>query len=546
MDDNVKIWETDLGVFYPGGTGIEVIQSGGSEIKLDDSGNDITIEIVNDGSGNVILLEQSATPVIDFNIGPSHEIDVTATGTIIYHPTHTYLPEVKQYLGNVNDLTAIYLGNTSITDKFSPIAHNHDARYDLRYVKIGEGGGEPIDLSDWFVIVNPGEATEYLRCKKPFAGDYEISAWSDTGWLPPDIWDSIPYATAEAVGGIKVGAGLTITDGVLSADAVGGGAWGEITGTITDQTDLVVYLSAALEPKAPLDNPAFIRTIQIGTYPHIGQRYSAMDLWLGQNIEVDPGAVNGVVLATNYTGHGASALNVGWDGLRFYRWTPDELSGKVAGDALSLGTAKINVDYQGNITPSGSFIGSNGQYVQVKDSAGIYSNYLRAVIGSANARSGIVMESNGSVNFGVNNNSSFGFRWLRDDSAVDYLTDTDVLMALTGSGALNVIGEITAFYSSDRRLKKDIQEFLALDIIDQLRPVKYHYNKKGLELNSGRDDRWYYSFVAQEMEEVLPELIHPIYEKYKGIDQEQMISILTQAVKELREEVKQLQACQRT
>lgn len=62
----------------------------------------------------------------------------------------------------------------------------------------------------------------------------------------------LPAATASELGGIKVGTGLNIaTDGTLSvSDASGGttaeGAWGSITGTLSNQTDL----QTALDDKA--------------------------------------------------------------------------------------------------------------------------------------------------------------------------------------------------------------------------------------------------------------------------------------------------------
>ena len=66
---------------------------------------------------------------------------------------------------------------------------------------------------------------------------------NDSGFLT-----SIPIASENALGGIKVGAGLAISSGgVLSA--TGGGvadsvAWGHITGTMADQTDLTTALAA--------------------------------------------------------------------------------------------------------------------------------------------------------------------------------------------------------------------------------------------------------------------------------------------------------------
>jgi hypothetical protein len=77
-------------------------------------------------------------------------------------------------------------------------------------------------LLDCFEIINPGTSTEYLRVKLPIGCDYEIQAFSDSGQLPPGIWESLPVASASVLGCIKVGSGLSITDGILSVSSGGG------------------------------------------------------------------------------------------------------------------------------------------------------------------------------------------------------------------------------------------------------------------------------------------------------------------------------------
>lgn len=74
------------------------------------------------------------------------------------------------------------------------------------------------------------------------------------------ISSSVPQASSSTLGGVKVGSGLTISSGgVLSA--TGGGvadsvAWGHITGTLADQTDL----DTALDAKANTSDLATVAT----------------------------------------------------------------------------------------------------------------------------------------------------------------------------------------------------------------------------------------------------------------------------------------------
>jgi hypothetical protein len=106
---------------------------------------------------------------------------------------------------------------------------------------------------------------------------------------------------------------------------------------------------------------------------------------------------------------------------------------------------------------------------------------------------------------------------------------------------LNAYGEVTAYYSSDRRLKQSINyNWSGLDLIDRMKPANYHWNSLAMSLNSAKDNRLNYGMIADEMASVTPELIHKIYEKYDGVDYIQVIPILVKAIQELREEVKQL------
>jgi hypothetical protein len=113
------------------------------------------------------------------------------------------------------------------TGVYSPVAHTHAGVYEpvlgnpavsgyvlssttagvRSWIPATSGG---TDVSDWFEIMNSGLPNEYLRCKKSFAGDYEIQAWSSTGWLPPTIWESMPVATPTVMGGIILGTGATL------------------------------------------------------------------------------------------------------------------------------------------------------------------------------------------------------------------------------------------------------------------------------------------------------------------------------------------------
>jgi hypothetical protein len=69
----------------------------------------------------------------------------------------------------------------------------------------------------------------------------------------------------------------------------------------------------------------------------------------------------------------------------------------------------------------------------------------------------------------------------------------------------------------------------ALDIVSDLRGVSFNWKK---------DNEKSYGVIAQELEEVLPELVRN--GNHKSVNYNGLIGVLIESIKELREEVKQL------
>jgi hypothetical protein len=103
-------------------------------------------------------------------------------------------------------------------------------------------------------------------------------------------------------------------------------------------------------------------------------------------------------------------------------------------------------------------------------------------------------------------------------------------------GALNVVGDITAFYSSDERLKDNITP-----IEDPLTKVlsisgnTFDWNDKSS--HTGKD----IGVIAQEIEKVLPEIVTTRDNGYKAVQYEKLTALLIEAVKELSHKVDDLQ-----
>ena len=112
-----------------------------------------------------------------------------------------------------------------------------------------------------------------------------------------------------------------------------------------------------------------------------------------------------------------------------------------------------------------------------------------------------------------------------------YTYDGSGTLNSTFSGAdLTVEGDITSV--SDIRTKENIETITnGLDIIDSLRGV--YYNK------IGEDDR-NVGVIAQEVEEVLPEVVKTDADGMKSVDYGKMVGVLIEAIKDLKTELDQL------
>jgi len=100
------------------------------------------------------------------------------------------------------------------------------------------------------------------------------------------------------------------------------------------------------------------------------------------------------------------------------------------------------------------------------------------------------------------------------------------------AGSLYATGDVTAF--SDRRIKTDIEPiYNALAKVEGLRGVSYRRVDTG---------DYQIGFIAQEVEEVVPEVVKTDHDGMKGVTYGNMVALLVEAVKELKAEVNALKA----
>jgi hypothetical protein len=113
------------------------------------------------------------------------------------------------------------------------------------------------------------------------------------------------------------------------------------------------------------------------------------------------------------------------------------------------------------------------------------------------------------------------------------------------AGQLRATNSITAYYSSDERLKENITKITnPLDKVQQLRGVEYDWTDKYIEENGGEDGYFIrkhdIGLIAQDVQKVLPEIVAENSDGYLAIKYERVVALLVEAVKELSTELQNL------
>jgi hypothetical protein len=149
----------------------------------------------------------------------------------------------------------------------------------------------------------------------------------------------------------------------------------------------------------------------------------------------------------------------------------------------------------------------------------------------------IILDADGGAIELKDNGANFGRLTNTGDGNIRISSGTTTM--LTGNGAdANFAGnivaaqDITAF--SDARLKENVSTIEnALDKVDNLRGVNY---------NMKDSDDAKIGVIAQEVEEILPQVVHTSDDEMqtKSVDYGKLCAVLIEAVKELKKEVDEL------
>jgi hypothetical protein len=218
--------------------------------------------------------------------------------------------------------------------------------------------------------------------------------------------------------------------------------------------------------------------------------------------------------------------------------------------AVNRGRAKANLHVTGNGADSHFFLDSHSQNTDV----GIRFYEGEATTDDANLKWHLYHEADtggGSFNIkpdGSNKNAVY-IPFSTGNVGIGNFTPTD-----QPTEALHVAGNILCgqqYMVSDRRLKKNIgkldkglKELLKLNPISFQQKTQEDFNSEesmlGLKSYLSKNDRDRVGLVAQEIEEIVPEVVHEDSNGIKSIDYTSLIPVLIKAVQEQNREIVEL------
>ena len=110
----------------------------------------------------------------------------------------------------------------------------------------------------------------------------------------------------------------------------------------------------------------------------------------------------------------------------------------------------------------------------------------------------------------------------------------------TTTGEIRALGDITAYYSSDIRLKENITPIEnALSKVESISGNTYDWKEGYDDVHSHKGND--VGVIAQEIEQILPQIVTNRDNGYKAVQYEKIIPLLVEAIKELSEKIKQLE-----
>ena len=370
------------------------------------------------------------------------------------------------------------------------------------------------------------------------------------------------FTNTRAVGALTSGSGISIAaNGLITSTASGGGG----SGTVTDVFGQTVSVSNAQLACAVITSGILNTTNVIeGANLYFTNTRSIYALTSGSGISI---AANGLITSTAAGGGGSvtvsndeatnaarfivfedvntgtvSTISVSSSKLQFNPSTGTLTSNVFSGNGAPLTSLNaVNIAHGTlGVARGGTATGTtptNGQLL-----IGNGTNYtLAGITGTTNQ----ITVTNGSGSITLSTPQS-----INTGASVQFGSFGVGTAASGTTGEIRATNNITAYYS-DRRLKKNIKRIEnALDKISKINGVSFQSNEVAQRYGY-TDNKVQIGVIAQEIEEVLPEVVVPAPfdigkndegeysisgEHYKTVQYDKLVPLLIEAIKELKEE----------
>ena len=266
--------------------------------------------------------------------------------------------------------------------------------------------------------------------------------------------------------------------------------------------------------------------------------YTAADTALSSSTSIERTA-NSSSLAASITALSSSAANT------YLKNTTDTLNGNltvtgtVTAQEFNTEYISSSVIYESGSTKFGDSIDDQHTFtgsVDIDGRLGItgfadVSASLASLVGNSGIQN-IVEDTTPQLggNLALNSNSITG------TGNID-ITGEVTASALLINGTITSTGDITAFASSDKRLKDNITPISdATSKLSQIGGYEFDWNSNSS--HSGHD----VGVIAQEIEKVLPEIVVTRDNGYKAVRYEKIVALLIEAVKEQQLQINELKS----
>ena len=209
--------------------------------------------------------------------------------------------------------------------------------------------------------------------------------------------------------------------------------------------------------------------------------------------------------------------------------------------ASEAAAEKMRLTHEGKLTINSAYTlpaadGSNGHVLKTDGSGNVSFGAVSGGVAADDISTGdaatTIATSAGNITIDAQgNDTDIIFKGTDGGSDITALT-----LDMSAAGAATFNNDVTAF--SDERLKENVETIEnGLDKVCQLRGVTYNRNDQ-------ENARKQIGVIAQEVEEVLPEVVLTADDemKTKSVDYAKITAVLIEAIKELKQEIKELKA----